>query len=408
MQSLIDRFLRYVSIDTSSDNEGLNTPSTEKQRHLAVLLSEELKEMGLEEVTLTDHCFVHALLPSNTDKSVPVIGLMAHIDTYPDFSGENVRPLRHNLYDGGIIILQESPRTVLDPAIFPEMLKYIGDDLITTDGTTLLGADDKAGIAEIMTAIAYLIEHPEIQHGDIRIAFTPDEEIDRGGLSALDASLFPVDCVLTVDGDGIGEINFENFNAAHAELKFTGRSVHTGEAKDRMVHAAKLAMEWLSKLPPDEIPEKTEGYEGFYHLEHFEGSVNSANVILLIREFEPDVYQHRLNFLKSITDDFQAQYGESSVQMTITEDYSNMKDVINQRPELIEHLTEAVRATGIEPKIVPIRGGTDGAMLAELGIPAPNLFLGGHNYHGQYEFVSVQAMEAAVQAIVHFTARMGQ
>lgn len=418
-KDMVARFMHYVTIDTRSDDHTLGTPSTAVQWVLANQLAKELTELGLVDVVVTESCFVHATLPANVEQALcgdvsscvnssPAIGLMAHLDTYPGFSGTSVKPILHPRYAGGEIVIQEAPRLVISPELSPELKNYIGHDIITSDGTTLLGADDKAGIAEIMAAVAYLVKHPEVPHGEIRIAFTPDEEIDRGGLSALEAANFPVDLVLTVDGDGLGEINFDNFNAAHVDLIFTGRSVHTGEAKGRMRHATKMALEWLSHLPEQEVAENTEGYEGFYHLDALEGGVDTAALTVLIRDFDAEGYQKRLKALSDITRTLQEKYGSENIAMTLTEDYRNMQAVIEKKPYLKTALIAAVKAAGITPKVTPIRGGTDGALLAEMGIPAPNLFIGGHNYHGQYEFVSVQAMEAAARAVVHFVVLLSQ
>lgn len=401
MSNILERFLNYVKIDTRSDDSVTQIPSTEGQWTLAKLLEKELLEMGLEEVLLTDRCFVHGVLKSNVETKLPVIGLMAHLDTYPGFTAAGVNPLLHQCYDGGKLMLNIERQTILSPDEFPDLLKYIGEDIITTDGTTLLGADDKAGIAEIMEAVAYFISHPEIPHGELRIVFTPDEETDRGGLEALDRALLPVDFVITMDGDGVGEVNFENFNAAHANINITGRSVHTGEAKGRMINACAIANEWISRLPKEEVPEHTENYEGFYHIEEMSGNVEHAHIYCLIRDFYEDAFMQRKDYLKKLTAELAAKYGENVIQITLTDDYRNMKHVIERDPVLIEAVIKSIRDSGITPKIMPIRGGTDGALLAEMGILAPNIFLGGHNYHGQYEFISVQAMEKATNVLVN-------
>ncbi len=401
MSNILERFMKYVKIDTRSDDSVAQIPSSKGQWELAKVLEKELVDLGLEEVVLTENCFVHAVLRANVDVKLPVIGLMAHLDTYPGFSSSGVNPIVHKRYQGGDLILNAERQMFLKPEDFPELLKYTGEDIITTDGTTLLGADDKAGIAEIMEAVAFFVRNPEVPHGELRVVFTPDEETDRGGLDALDRSLLPVDFVITMDGDGIGEVNFENFNAAHAEVLFTGRSVHTGEAKNRMINACAIANEWASMLPKDEVPEQTEGYEGFYHIEEMSGNVEQARIYCLIRDFSEDVFMQRKDFLKKLTAQFAEKYGAQVIQMTLTDDYRNMKNVIERDPLLIEAVLKSIRDSGLNPKILPVRGGTDGAMLAEMGILAPNIFLGGHNYHGQYEFISVQAMEAATQVLIN-------
>lgn len=399
MSKLLQRFLNYVAIDTRSDDASESTPSTPCQWDLARLLEKEMKELCLSKVILTDKCFVHGMLPANTG-STPAIGLMAHLDTYPGFDGSCVKPIIHPNYQGGIVPLNPEKFMFLDPELFPELNRYIGHDLITTDGTTLLGADDKGGIAEIMTAVEHLIAHPDIPHGDIYIAFTPDEETDRGGIDALDLSLFPIDFALTVDGDGQGEVNFENFNAANALVSIRGRSVHTGEAKDKMINSSKVAAEWIGMLPESEVPETTEGYEGFFHVDSLSGSVERAEINCIIRDFSIEGIDARKNTLRTITRTLNQKYGADTVNLVLRDDYINMKSVLEERPQLIAGVLTALRHVGITPQILPIRGGTDGAMLAARGIAAPNLFIGGHNYHGEFEFVSLQAMEAAVKGII--------
>lgn len=408
MSQLLQRFLTYVAIETRSDDGSDTTPSTACQWDLAYLLEKELFELGLSQVLVTDKCFVHALLPANTQGKTPAIGLMAHLDTYPGFEGAGVKPQVHRNYQGGPLVLNPERDIRLDPELFPEMNRYMGHDLITTDGTTLLGADDKGGIAEIMTAVAHLMAHPEIPHGDIHIAFSPDEEIDRGGLGALDLNLFPVDFVLTVDGDGQGEVNFENFNAGSAVVSIRGRSVHTGEAKGKMINGTKVAMEWIGMLPASECPEETEGYQGFYHIDTLSGSVDCAEINCMIRDFSPVEYAGRKKALEAITESLNRKYGQDTVTMVLRDDYINMKNVIDQKPHLIAGVLKALEQTGTPPQILPIRGGTDGAMLAVMGIAAPNLYIGGHNYHGEFEFVSLQAMEAAVDGIISIVSHFAQ
>lgn len=400
MTNILERFINYVQIDTRSDDSSDSIPSSEGQWTLANLLVEELKSLGLEDIILTEHCFVHAKLPSNCGEDRPVIGLMAHLDTYPGFSGKDVNPVVHSNYQGEDLVLNAAENCILSPKDFPDLLKYLGDDIVTTDGRTLLGADDKAGIAEIMEAVAYFVVHPEVAHGELRIVFTPDEETDRGGLSALNLALLPVDFVITMDGDGIGEVNFENFNAAHAEIIINGRSVHTGEGKNRMINAGRIAAEWIAELPLSETPENTEGYEGFFHIEEVSGNVERAQIYCLIRDFYDEGFMQRKDYLKKLTAAFASKYGEKTIEMRLTDDYRNMKNVIERSPVLTDSVIKSIEASGLTPKVMPVRGGTDGAMLAEMGIAAPNIFLGGHNYHGQYEFVSVQAMEAATRVLI--------
>lgn len=406
MNALLNRFLKYVTIDTPAGHDNLQVPSSVEQWDLAKVLEVELKEMGLQNVVLTDHCFVHGHLPSNcgndvqVTQKIPAIGLMAHMDTYPGFNGIGVKPKVHPCYQGDVLILDEASQCYLSPKEFPDLMRYIGHDIITTDGTSLLGADDKAGIAEIMEAIDFLIKHPEVPHGDLYVVFTPDEETDAGGLSALDRSLFPVDFVVTVDGDGYGEINFENFNAAHAEVLIQGRSVHTGEAKDRMINAIRIASEFANLLPSLECPENTCDHEGFYHIEEMGGNVEEAKIYCLIRDFTYEGFAARKAKLVEIAQILKEKYGENTVQMTLKDDYYNMKNEIDKHPDIIDGILESCKNAGIESKVMPVRGGTDGAILAEMGIPAPNIFLGGHNYHGQYEFASLQAMESAKNLIV--------
>lgn len=400
MSGVLQRFLSYITIDTRSDDNSETTPSTPGQWNLARLLVDELNELGLEQVILTEHCFVHAILPANTSVPVPTIGLVTHLDTSPAFCGGPVNPQIHSRYAGGPILLNPEKRLTLDPELFPKLSKYIGHDIITTDGTSLLGADDKAGIAEVMTALEHLLLNREIPHGEIRVVFTPDEETDRGGIQKMDWALFPVDTAVTVDGDGLGEVNFENFNAAHALVRIAGRSTYTGDAKNSMINACRIAAEWISHLPPSETPENTEGYEGFFHIERSAGTVETAEIYCLIRDFDLDGFMRRKALLQQITRKLNDQYGNNVIALTIHDDYFNMKSAIEPRPQLISGIVDSIHASGIMPRVVPVRGGTDGAHLAAKGIATPNIFVGCHNCHGPYEFISVQVMEAAVTTLI--------
>lgn len=409
MSGVVQRFLNYIRFDTQSDDGSDQTPSTPGQWDLANLLVDELKAMGLEQVTLTKHCFVHGLLPANNrgpaNSQGPVLGLIAHLDTSPAFNGKSVRPKIHRNYGGDALLLQEDPPMYLDPKMFPQLSAYIGHDIITTDGTSVLGADDKAGIAEVMTVLETLIAHPEMPHGAIHVVFTPDGETDRGGIAQMDWSLFPVTTALTVDGDGLGEVNFENFNGAHGVVRITGRPTYTGDAKHTMINASRIAAEWISLLPANETPENTEGYEGFYHIDSHSGSVASAEIYCIIRDFELDGLMRRKAFLQQITRQINDKYGSHVVSIKIQDDYFNMKSAIEPRPQLIADLLNSFRDTNIMPKIIPVRGGTDGAYLALKGIATPNVFVGCHNCHSPYEFVSIQAMEASIATLIAFITR---
>lgn len=400
MNSITKRFLKYTAIDTQSNNHSQTTPSSLGQWTLAQLLASELESFGLEGVVITENCFVHGTLASNTPLEAPTMGLVAYLDTSHRFNSSNIRPQIHPCYDGSPLYLDSEGDIILSQEIFPELSHYIGDDLITTDGTTLLGSNGKAGIAEIMTALETLKES-SIPHGKIKVVFTPDQETLNRGIQLLNRDLFDVDFAITLDGDGVGEINFENFNAAHATIRFKGRSAFTGDAKNKMINAIRIASEWTNLLPAEDIPEKTSGYEGFYHIEHMSGDVESAEVRCMIRDFDLDTFMHRKAKLRKITEDLNNQYGKGTVSLHIQDDYYNMKGVLSSKLQLVTMITSAVADAGILPKIAPIRGGSDGAILASMGIPAPNLFSGGHNCHGPYEFISIQAMEKSVEALLH-------
>lgn len=397
MSKVVERFLNYVAYDTKSDTSTGVTPSTPGQMVLAKKLVEELKEIGMSDVTIDENGYVMATLPANTDKEIPTIGFIAHMDTAPDYSGTNVKPQFVENYDGGDIKLNGT--TVLSPKDFPELTEYIGKTLITTDGTTLLGADDKAGISEIITAMEYLINNPEVKHGIIRVGFTPDEEIGEGA-NHFDVEKFNAEFAYTLDGGGIGEIEFENFNAAGAKIVVNGRNVHPGSAKNKMINSQFIAMEFNSMLPAIERPEHTEGYEGFYMLTNFKGSVERTEFGYIIRDFFKESFEARKANILKIAEELNKKYGEGTVEITVTDSYYNMKEKVEPVMHVVDTAVEAMKALNIEPKIVPIRGGTDGARLSYMGLPTPNLFAGGHNFHGKFEFVPTESMEKAVELIV--------
>ncbi|WP_029688604.1 peptidase T [Thermoanaerobacter sp. A7A] len=399
MSKVVERFLKYVKYHTTSDENSTTYPSTEGQVIFAKELANELEEIGLKEVNVDENGYVTALLPSNTDKELPTIGFIAHMDTSPDMCGKDVKPQIIENYDGKDIILNKEKNIVLSPTEFPELKNYIGKTLITTDGTTLLGADDKAGIAEIITAMEYLINHPEIKHGNIKVAFTPDEEIGRG-VDKFDVKKFNCDFAYTVDGGGIGEIEYENFNAASAKIKINGRNVHTGTAKGKMKNSILIGIELQNMLPEHEIPAHTEGYEGFYHLNNFEGNVEQTKMYYIIRDFNKQTFLDKKEYLKSIVETLNKKYGEGTLELELKDQYYNMREIIEKHMHIVDTALEAMKLVGVEPKIVPIRGGTDGARLSYMGLPTPNLFTGGHNFHGKYEFIPTYAMEKAVEVII--------
>ena len=395
---LVERFLEYVKFDTQSDENTNLTPSTPGQMVFANYLKGELEKMGLSEITLDDNGYLMATLPANTDRNVPTIGFIAHLDTSPDMSGHNVKPRIVKAYDGGDITLNAEADVVLSPAQFPELKHYVGQDLIVTDGNTLLGADDKAGIAEIVSAIAYLQEHPEIKHGKIRIAFNPDEEIGLGA-HKFDVERFGADFAYTMDGSETGELEFENFNAAVAKVTFKGLNVHPGYAKHKMLNSIRVANQFAIMLPRWETPEHTEGYEGFYHLIGIEGSVESTTLTYIIRDHDRDRFERRKKELEHLTRKINNEFpGCASIE--IRDQYYNMREKIDLVMYVIDIAKQAMENAGIVAKVQPIRGGTDGAQLSFKGLPCPNIFAGGMNFHGRYEYVSIQAMEAAQRTIV--------
>lgn len=396
---LIDRFISYVVIDTQSNDESNTCPSTPGQLTLANKLVDELKSIGLEDVSIDENGYVMATLPANTDKEVPTIGFLAHLDTATDFTGNGVNPLLHENYDGNDIVLNEDLHIVLSPKDFPSLKNYIGHHLITTDGTTLLGADNKAGIAEIMTAMTYLVQHPEIKHGKIRVAFTPDEEIGRGP-HKFDVEKFAATYAYTVDGGPIGELQYESFSAAAAKITIKGNNIHPGTAKGKMVNSAKIAMELNSLLPSEEAPEYTEGYEGFYHLLSFQGDVEKTVLSYIIRDFDRTSFNNRKATIEKIVINLNEKYGQGTIELELHDQYFNMREKIEPVKEIVDIAHEAMTKLGIEPIIEPIRGGTDGSQLSYMGLPTPNIFTGGENFHGKFEFISIDNMLKATNVIV--------
>ena len=399
MSEVLDRFLRYVSYDTQSKEDEEDIPSTSCQLALARLLRDELTQMGAVQVRMDDHGYVYAKILSNTSRPVPALGFIAHMDTTPALSGRDVKPQLVKNYDGGDICLNQELGIVLSPADFPELLEYKGQTLVTTDGTTLLGADDKAGVAEIMSMAAWLLAHPEKEHGDICIAFTPDEEVGRGA-DLFDVEGFGAAGAYTVDGGALGELEYENFNAASARLTIQGSSIHPGSAKGRMKNALLIGMEFQSLLPAFENPMYTEGYEGFYHLDHMQGNVEQAVLEYIIRDHDREKFEKKKVFFQQAADFLNQKYGENTVQPMIRDSYYNMREIIEPHFYLVERAKAAMEELGITPQIVPIRGGTDGARLSYMGVPCPNLCAGGLNAHGKYEYVPVESMERIVELLV--------
>ncbi|KPM30773.1 Peptidase T [Croceitalea dokdonensis DOKDO 023] len=398
MKNLLPRFLEYVKVDTQSDERFNTTPSTKKQWDLAKKLVQHLHIIGMQEVSIDENAYIMATLPSNVDKEVPTIGFISHFDTTPDFTGRNVKPQVVKNYDGGSIVLNKEKNITLSPDYFKELTNYEGQTLITTDGTTLLGADDKAGIAEIMTAMEYLIQHPDIKHGTIRVAFTPDEEIGRGA-HKFNVEKFGAQWAYTVDGSQLGELEYENFNAATATITFKGKSVHPGFAKHKLVNAIGLANEFLNLLPNNEKPEHTEDREGFFHVHHITGEIEHAEIALIIRDHDLEHFNARKALLTAISEKINKQFPES-VQVIIKDQYYNMKEKILPNFHIVEIAEEAMKQLGITPIIKAIRGGTDGSQLSFMGLPCPNIFAGGHNFHGKYEYIPLESMEQATLTIV--------
>jgi len=397
--NIVERFLKYVSFDTQSSETSDTTPSTDKQWALARYLEQELTDLGLQDVYLDDNAYLYATLPANTDRSdVPTIGFIAHMDTSPDCSGKDVRPTIIRSYDGSDI--QLAGGLITSPQKFPELLNHIGEDLIVTDGTTLLGADDKAGIAEIVSACEWLIQHPEVRHGKVRIAFNPDEEIGLGA-HKFDVERFGCQFAYTMDGSEVGEIEYENFNAASARITINGCSVHPGYAKNKMVNAGRIAAELVALMPEAETPEHTEGYEGFFHLTGIEGNCERATVSYIIRDHDRDRFAQRKAFITQVVATLTAKYGADVVQLQLADQYYNMREKVEPMPYIIDIARQAIAEAGMQPRVRAIRGGTDGAQLSFRGLPCPNIFAGGLNFHGPHEFCPVQSLERAMQTIIN-------
>ncbi len=399
MQKIIDRFISYVQIDTQSDSSSTTTPSTKKQWNLANLLFEELKEIGLHDVTIDENAYIMATLPSNIDFEVPTIGFIAHFDTSPDFTGTDVKPQIHKNYDGKDILLNKEEKIVLSPDYFEDLLLYKGKTLITTDGTTLLGADDKAGITEIVSAMEYLIQHPEIKHGKIRIGFTPDEEIGKGA-HKFDVEKFGADWAYTMDGSTIGELEYENFNAAGAVVTIRGKIVHPGYAKGKMINSMLIANDFISGLPKNEIPQETEGYEGFFHLHDMIGDVEKTTLEYIIRDHDMEIFLLRKKIFKDLVNKMNKKLGSDLIEVEITDQYFNMREKVEPVMHIVDIVEEAMNELNIKPLIKAIRGGTDGSQLSYKGLPCPNIFAGGHNFHGRYEYVPVESIQKATEVIV--------
>ena len=399
MEKILDRFLRYVAVDTQSNEESESQPSTEKQWNLLRMLCAELRALGVE-ATLDEYGYVMGSIPSNVEKEVPAIGFIAHVDTAPDASGADVKPQIIKNYDGGEIPLKGVPGLALKPSEFPELLHFVGQTLITTDGTTLLGADDKAGVAEIMDAVQYIMAHPEFKHGPIRIGFTPDEEIGRGVVK-FDVARFGADYAYTMDGGEIGELEFENFNAASAKIHIQGRNVHPGSAKGKMKNAILIGQEFNGLLPVEQRPEYTEGYEGFFHLISFKGTVEETDFAYIIRDHDRTKFEAKKKLIAECVDFINAKYGAGTVSLNLRDQYYNMREQVEPHYFVVEKAMKAMEMAGVKPKIQPIRGGTDGANLSFKGLPCPNIFAGGLNFHGRLEYVPLESMEAASQVILN-------
>ena len=399
MEKILDRFLRYVAIDTQSDENSESQPSAAKELDLLKLLCKELNDMGVE-ATLDEYGYVMGSIPSNIDKKVPAIGFIAHVDTSPDASGKDVKPQIIKDYDGGDIALKGVPGLFLKPSEFPELLAHKGQTIITTDGTTLLGADDKAGVAEIMNAVQYIMEHPEFKHGDIKIGFTPDEEIGRGVVK-FDVKRFGADYAYTMDGGEIGELEFENFNAASAKIHIQGRNVHPGYAKDKMKNAILIGMEFNDLLPIGQRPELTEGYDGFFHIISFKGSVEEADFGYIIRDHDRKKFEEKKELIAQCAHFINVKYGEGSATLEVKDQYYNMREQVEPYYFIVEKAVKAMEMAGIKPKIQPIRGGTDGANLSFKGLPCPNIFAGGMNFHGKMEFAPLENIEKASEVVLN-------
>ncbi|MBR8713212.1 peptidase T [Porphyromonas levii] len=396
-QPVVERFLRYIAIDTKSDPESTTTPSSDIQWDLAKLLKEDMEQMGLQDVSLDDNCYLMGTLPANCDWDQPVIGFVSHMDSAPDMSGKDIKP-QFVQYKGGDIILDAKEDIRISVETFPDLEDYKGQEIITTDGHTLLAADDKAGISAILEAVQYLIDHPEIKHGAIKVGFTPDEEIGRGA-DKFDVKKFGADFAYTIDGGKIGELQFENFNAAGAKVTFKGLNVHPGDAKGKMINAQLLAMEYNSYLP-EALPSNTEGYEGFYHLVGMSGTVEEAELHYILRDHDREQFEIKKSCITEIARRINEIYGAGRCTAIITDQYFNMREVVEDKMYIVNHAAEAMKAAGVEPVIEPIRGGTDGAKLSYMGLPCPNIFAGGHNFHGRYEYLPVPSLEKSMEVII--------
>ncbi len=403
---ILDRFLRYVKVDTMSEFGVEKIPSTDKQWVLAKQIVEELKNIGLSDVSLDEHCYIMATLPANTDKKIPTIGFVAHIDTSPDFIADKVNPQIWANYNGGDLVLNEKENIVLSVKEFPELPQFKGQTLITTDGTTLLGADDKAGVTEIVSAMEYLIEHPEIEHGTIRICFTPDEEVGRGA-DLFDVAKFGAEWAYTMDGSEVGELEYENFNAAYAKVKIQGKSVHPGYAKGKMINSTYLAAEFIQALPKLEVPEHTEGYEGFYHLNSMEGTVDATELLYIIRDHDREKFEARKQHFIHLVEEFNQQH-QDCITLELKDQYYNMREKVEPVMHIVDIAEQAMKDLDIVPKIKPIRGGTDGSRLSYMGLPCPNIFAGGLNFHGRFEYVPLESIVLATQVIVKIAENMAK
>ena len=406
-QHITNRFIKYVTIDTESDPNNPAFPSTEKQWDLAKVLVEELKQIGMQDVDLDDNCYIMATLPSNIDYEVPTIGFVAHIDTSPDFTGKDVKPQIIENYDGKDIVLNKEKNIILSSSYFDDLLQYKGQTIITTDGTTLLGADDKAGITEIVTAMEYLVQHPEIKHGKIRICFTPDEEVGKGA-HLFDVTKFGAEWAYTMDGSQIGELEYENFNAAGAKVTITGKIVHPGYAKGKMINSMLIANEFIATLPSGEIPQETEGYEGFFHLHDINGNVEKTVLEYIIRDHDLELFEKRKELMQKIVSDFNKKHNQELINVVIKDQYFNMKEKITPVMHIVDIAEEVMKDLGITPLIKAIRGGTDGSQLSYKGLPCPNIFAGGHNFHGRFEYVPVESMMKATEVIIGIAQKVSE
>lgn len=406
-EHIINRFVSYVTIDTESDPNNPAFPSTEKQWDLAKFLVKELTDIGMSDITLDDNCYVMATLPSNIDYEVPTIGFVSHIDTTPDYTGANVKPQIHHQYDGKDIVLNKEENIVLSSSYFDDLLQYKGQTIITTDGTTLLGADDKAGITEIVSAMEYLINHPEIKHGNIRICFTPDEEVGKGA-HKFDIEQFGADWAYTMDGSQIGELEYENFNAAGAKVTIAGKIVHPGYAKGKMINSMTIASDFISRLPSKEVPEVTDGYQGFFHLHQLAGKVEQTVLHYIIRDHDHNLFENRKQFMLDLVAKMNIELGSNAIEIELRDQYYNMKEKVVPVMHIVDIAEEVMKDIGITPLIKPIRGGTDGSQLSFMGLPCPNIFAGGHNFHGRYEYVPVESMIKATEVIIGISEKVAK